>query len=372
MKTNFFPMPAEEKLAGEQRFFVTRGSKISYTWNERPARLTPALSDEWRSWIAENLILGATAEDVAAQLRQHLQIPVAAGMREIGIALNSPYLKGARRLRNRLEKRDWLLNIPSQLSKLSPIDIPRRARLTTEDFLRDHYATNRPVIITGMLDDCSALTKWTLDWLESQFGDRTVEVQLGRNADENYELNSIAHKREMSFGEYVRMIRTCKKTNDFYMTANNDSRNREALSELWLDVPRLPEYLSPSRVGEGFFWFGPAGTVTPFHHDLTNNFMMQIAGRKRIRLIAPWDTPKLQNHRHCFTPVDGRHIDFNRFPVMQDVAVIDCVLAPGEILFLPVGWWHFVEAMEISITVAATNFRWDNEFVKNYPEAHDF
>ena len=100
--------------------------------------------------------------------------------------------------------------------------------------------------------------------------------------------------------------------------------------------------------------------------------MMQIAGRKRVKLIAPWETPKLRNHRHCFTPVDGRNIDLSRFPELQDVAILDCILEPGEILFLPVGWWHFVEALDISITIAATNFRWNNNFVDRYPAEREF
>ncbi|MNY67216.1 Cupin superfamily protein [compost metagenome] len=70
--------------------------------------------------------------------------------------------------------------------------------------------------------------------------------------------------------------------------------------------------------------------------------------------------------------MDGRAIDLQRFPAMAGVPVLDCVLAPGEILFLPVGWWHFVEALDVSITVSATNFRWDNDFYSNYPQHHDF
>jgi hypothetical protein len=174
----------------------------------------------------------------------------------------------------------------------------------------------------------------------------------------------------MPFGEYVALVRDAGVTNDFYMTANNDGQNREALRELMSDLPPLDDYLQAGS--SGFFWFGPAGTITPFHHDLTNNFMIQVAGRKRVRLIAPCDTPKLYNQRHCYTPVDGRNIDLQRFPLMAGVPVIDCVLEPGEILFLPVGWWHFVEALDVSITISTTHFKWDNDFYTWYPANQDF
>ena len=327
------------------------------------------VSDAWRSWIAENLILGNRPETLAAILIKS-GIPARDAHGEVGAALRSPYLQGVHRLHNRLAKRDWVLGIQSQLNQLAPQAVPRRACLSGAVFLDEHYCRNQPVIITGMLEQCAARSKWTLDYLANRFGERTVEVQFGRNSDPDYELNSMAHKRRMRFDQYVALVRDSGHANDFYMTANNDGHNRQALHELWDDIPPLSEYLNDER--SGFFWFGPGGTVTPFHHDLTNNFMIQMVGRKRVRLIAPCDTPKLYNQRHCFSQVDGRAIDLQRFPMMAGVPVIDCVLEPGEILFLPVGWWHFVEALDISITISATNFRWHNDFYTQYPTNHDF
>jgi hypothetical protein len=88
--------------------------------------------------------------------------------------------------------------------------------------------------------------------------------------------------------------------------------------------------------------------------------------------MAACEVARVYNQRHCFTPVDGRDIDVRRYPLMADVQVRECVLAPGEILFLPVGCWHFVEALDISMTVAFTNFKWDNDFYSKYPSNHDF
>jgi hypothetical protein len=334
-------------------------------------RSAARLSDDWRRWIAENLSLGSHPNTLSTILAEN-GVPQEEARREVDAALASPYLQGVRRVRNRLAKREWVLGIQSKLHRLVPLRIERKTKLSGPDFLHQYYSTNTPVIITGALDDCAALRDWDLDYFKQHFGERQVEVQFGRNADANYEMNSVAHKRQLAFGEFVDMVRQSGHTNDFYMTANNDSKNRAALRELWADVPLLPQYLRQQPGGDGFFWFGPAGTVTPFHHDLTNNFMSQIIGRKRVRLIAPCEAAHIYNHRHCFTDVDGRAIDLARFPAMADVPVLDCELAPGEILFLPVGWWHFVEALDISVTIAATNFIWDNDFYTSYPTEHDF
>ena len=329
------------------------------------------IGDDWRRWIAENLMLGSAPDTLAGILVQN-GIGQADARREIDLAIRSPYLYGARRLANRLAKRNWVLAIQQQLNDLGDNTIERRERLSGEEFLQSYYRMNRPVIITGMLEHFPARSKWNLDSFAERFADRTVEVQFGRNADQNYEMNSIAHKRQMKFGEYVELVRNAGVSNDFYMTANNDSRNREALKELWDDIGALPEYLNEDQGRQGFFWFGPQGTITPFHHDLTNNFMMQIVGRKQVRLMAPCESSRVYNHRHCFTDVDAKNVDLKRFPAMAGVPIIDCVLEPGEILFLPVGWWHHVEGLDMSVTIAVTNFRWHNDFYTNYPTDHDF
>lgn len=329
------------------------------------------VEDNWRRWIAENLMLGSAPPALSAIMVSN-GISANEAQAEIDAALCSPYLHGARRMANRVAKRDWVLSIQSQLNRLGDDSIPRRERLSGDEFLQQYYRSNRPVIITGMLEHFPARSKWTLDYFAGRFADRMVEVQFGRNSDTQYEMNSIAHKREVRFGDYIDMVRTCGSSNDFYMTANNDSKNRESLKELWDDVAALPEYLTDDVERRGFFWFGPAGTITPLHHDLTNNFMAQIMGRKRVRLVAPCELPRIYNVRHCFTDVDAKAVDLQRFPAMADVTIHDCLLEPGEILFLPVGWWHHVEALDISVTLAATNFRWNNDFYTNYPPNHDF
>src|SRR5260370_6075900 len=178
--------------------------------------------------------------------------------------------------------------------------IERRHRPARDVFLRDYYSTNRPVIITGMMDDWPALRKWNLDYFAENFGDREVEVQMGRTAGANYEIEREKYMSRIRFGDFVEKVRTAGETNDFYLTANNHSSNRSALSELWDDILQIPEYLASADPG-GFLWMGPAGTVTPFHHDLTNNFMAPVIGRKRLNIVPSWDMPLMLHPLHSFS-----------------------------------------------------------------------
>jgi hypothetical protein len=324
------------------------------------------VNDDWRRWLAENLMMDNHPQGLfEALVRAGVSVPEA--QHEVNAALASPYIAGAQRLKNRLAKHDWVLDNQRRMSRLQPADIPRIDKLSDEAFLRDFYTTGRPVIITGMMDDWPARTKWTFDFFQQNYGDAQVQVQFGRNSDELYELKKLKHQKTLAFGVYVDLVRNAGRTNDFYMTANNDSQNRQALAGLWQDIVSIPEYLDPEIAGHGFLWFGPAGTITPFHHDLTNNFMAQVMGRKRVLIVPACEIPLMYNVEHCFTPVDGRNIDLDRFPAMRDVRVQECIIGPGDVLFLPVGCWHFVEGLDVSVTVSFTNFRWDNNFTERYP-----
>jgi len=41
-------------------------------------------------------------------------------------------------------------------------------------------------------------------------------------------------------------------------------------------------------------------------------------------------------------------------------------------VFLPVGWWHFVESLDFSISVSFTNFLSNNDFTETYPPRTGF
>ena len=330
-----------------------------------------SVNDEWRRWIAENLMLEQAPEGLLAAMTG-AGVDHDEAAKEIELAMQSPYVKGSELIRNRLKKREWLIATYRKINRLHPGSswIDRRHKLSRDDFLRDYYTTNRPVIITGMMDDWPAMRKWNLDFFQEQFGDRDIEVQMGRNAGANYEIEREKFIKTIKFSQFIEMIRSSNNTNDFYLTANNNSNNKKALPELWNDIIQIPEYLDGSDHFGGFFWMGPPGTITPFHHDLTNNFMAQVIGRKRVKIAPSWDIPLMNNDYHVFCRVDGRITSSNPKPAHDEPQILECILSAGEILFLPIGCLHFVEGVETSVTISFTNFVFDNNFSSFYSTYH--
>jgi hypothetical protein len=316
-----------------------------------------ALDDERRREIAERLLLGDGPEAILADLaRSGVSLGVAKA--ELEAAAAHPYVKAAERLQARLAKREWLLECRARLERAGPAAVPRRHALAAETFHAEHYRMLEPVVLTGLADHWPAMG-WTLDGLAERVGDPEIELQVERSGDPDYELRSIAHKRRARFRDVIARLKAGETGNDFYVTANNGSVNRTALAPLWADIGDLPGYLGKSPLGDGFFWMGPQGTVTPWHHDLTQNLLMNMVGTKRVTLASPSEAARMANHRHCFS----RHA---ADPAPAGVRTRTVDIGPGDILFIPVGWWHHVEGLSLTIGMSFTNFVWDNDFAGFY------
>src|SRR5581483_11277393 len=116
-----------------------------------------------------------------------------------------------------------------------------------------------------------------------------------------------------------------------------------------------------------FLWFGPGGTVTPLHHDVLNVMLVQVYGRKLVRLISPLESHCLYHDVGVYSKVDPTRPDAERFPRFSRVRPFNILLEPGQALFMPAGWWHHVTALDTSISLSFSNFRWVNDFTWAHP-----
>lgn len=265
-------------------------------------------------------------------------------------------------------RRDWYLGVMQRQQSLSQLTggIPRVAELTSEEFLEHFYAPSRPCVIEGAIADWPALTRWTPNYLKARVGSAEVEFQGARTGDPLFELLKDNHKMRALFDAFIDAI-AGHVGNDAYLTAYNSSTNAAALAPLYEDLGEVPSVLTP---GGGMLWIGPEGTFTPLHFDLTNNLLAQITGRKQLVLVPPSESSKMAHHRHVFSEVhdltDPARIA--RFPEAATVRHFTVEIGPGDLLYIPVGWWHQVRSLSFSTMLTYTNFLWPNDAWGGYPE----
>lgn len=330
------------------------------------------LSYEWKRWIAENKMLGQDDESLIKVLIENgTDEQTAIG--EVAAAAVHPYFEAGHWIAQKLKKLESLLDVYADLTNQRPsarfAGIERRSDVTREEFLEKYYAANRPVVLLDLMNHWTARTVWSPDYFRATCSDEMVEVMAGRNADPRYEINAHLHKTTMSFGDYIDRITQNNKSNDLYLVANNNLLRRKGLQHLYNDIVLFPEYLDSNNIdGSVYFWFGPGGTVTPLHHDIMNIFMAQVFGRKRITLVPSGLIHKIYNEIGVYSEVDCEKPNYEQFPAFRDVRVQRFVLKPGEVLFIPVGWWHHVRSLDVSVTISFTNFLFANQYHWDHPE----
>ena len=133
-----------------------------------------------------------------------------------------------------------------------------------------------------------------------------------------------------------------------------------------IEVPRQRPSTDPSVN----LWLG-LDASTPLHWDASDNLLVQVCGRKRVRLYAPGESRRLHPFRNS---VDGPRnasqiVDIaaaeaapERWPGFADAVWEEASLGTGDMLFIPAGWWHATtserpdshEPYNLSI-----NFWWD-------------
>lgn len=273
---------------------------------------------------------------------------------------------------SRLARRDWMMGVQTQLRALSPLSgrLNRYEGVTADFFLHNHYAANVPALLGGEMATWPALRRWTPDYIARLVGDRLIEFQGDRDGDARFEFEKDDHRRTMPFDRFIAMIGAAGAGNASYVTAYNSAANRTALAPLHAELGRVDALLVPGADGlDAMMWIGPARTFTPLHFDLTNNLVAQIVGRKRVILVPPSEASKLDASGEVVSAV-GDLLDpqtLVRTPALRDLTLFDLVLEPGDMLFVPIGWWHQVTALDFSVTVTYTNFRWRNAWHETFP-----
>ena len=334
----------------------------------------PAIDAGWRQWIAEQLLRRCTPESMALTMQGAGLDPQLCRQAIVQVE-QDPILAAARRVQSLHRK---LESTAANLQRLWQLDphygkVERIAEPPLAQFVARYVRGCRPVVLTGVARDWPALRRWSPQDLKQRFGHLDVEVQAERRADPRYEENKLAHRQRTRLGDFVDRVLAGGPTNDYYMTANNEALRRPEFAPLLDDIGSLPRVCDRSALPRASsFWFGPAGTVTPLHHDTLMLFHTQIVGRKRWRFISPLQTPRLYNHHDVYSAVSLDDPDLSRHPDFQGVQVLDVVVQPGETMFLPLAWWHQVSALDVSLSFSYSNLALPNDYSYQNPDIRNW
>jgi len=267
------------------------------------------------------------------------------------------------------------MNIATQRLHYEPIE---RCHGLTQETFRQQFLTGlgKPVILTDAISSWPALTRWSFEMFKMRYGSDSVTPRTwlgpgGMKFLKLMKLSEFIDYMDASEGPSPGLWIEEKTLHPsagpggaskypLYLAWNVFVRHPELLDDVDLQ-PEFVEDLSPllpkairKVLNEGTKYFiagimiGPKNSQIGLHYDFLDShaYLAQIIGKKRCLLFSPADSAALYQGK-----VNVDDPDFERFPLLQNATAYECVLEPGELLFIPYRWWHHAVGLEKSITV---------------------
>ncbi|KAL0042760.1 hypothetical protein WJX79_009907 [Trebouxia sp. C0005] len=240
-----------------------------------------------------------------------------------------------------------LSSVPQAMPQLDPDrTIARRsaAEMTAAEFKKQYWKTDTPVIISGAMDSWNAMREWPdLQWWNHNHGHRTIPVELGTDSTNSWKETTMLLHTFMT--GYMQPSVSRQPGAEVAYIAQHPLFDQ--LPSLMSDLQQ-PELMGGEAMQMNA-WIGTEGTVTPLHFDSYDNFLAQVAGFKFLRLYSRQQTPLLYVERGQATQsamnatraqknisaVNVEHPDLKKHPGFAQAKHLECVLGPGDMLFIP-------------------------------------
>ena len=177
--------------------------------------------------------------------------------------------------------------------------------------------------------------------------------------------------KEMSVADFIDCIENQSRSDSYYYWTSNDVFDDDVRDELWNTFQDVRERNGCKETGLApSIWMGGLGTCTQAHYDVLDNIFIQLHGEKQFHLWPPSDIMSL----HFFPDAHSRSRksqinnvlspnakDHETFPFLKDVSEpLTFTLGPGDVLFIPSFWVHYVEVTSSEASVSINSFNEEN------------
>lgn len=228
--------------------------------------------------------------------------------------------------------------------KLKPIE--RVGHISRDEFRENYLEPRQPVVLTDLINDWPAREKWSLDFFKEEYGNLSVPVfsAASSKAGKGY----LSPMKNIPFREYIEVIQA------------GPTDLRLFLFNIFKHAPNLSNDYRVHTLMDGFYkefpftFFGGMGAKVALHYDidLSNVFLTQFDGRKRVVLFSPeYSTHLYQQPFTVASYVDVDNPDYEKYPALRDVEGFETIIERGDTIFIPSGFWHYITYLDAGFSM---------------------
>ena len=224
--------------------------------------------------------------------------------------------------------------------------------ISPEDFKKNYYIPQKPLIIKGLAKKWPAYSKWNWDFFIDKVGTTEVGVYNNVKSDSYTPINTA--DGYMPFGEYLKKVKA------------GPLDLRIFLFNIFQHAPGLvKDFTWPDHLMKGFvkkypmLFVGGKGSITHMHFDIDMSHILhtQFVGRKKVLLFPheeqyklyrkPWEVLSLANYANYST-----EFDYETYPAVKNAKGYEVILEHGDTLFMPAGYWHHMEYLDAGFAMS--------------------
>lgn len=187
--------------------------------------------------------------------------------------------------------------------------------------------------------DSPAWSKWNYNYFKEIAGDTVISLH-GRE-DASNDRAASAPVAKMKFSEYLDLIE--REPTDLRIFLFNLMKLKPELNHdlIYNDVTggKVLKWLP-------YLFFGGEGSSTRNHFDIdmSHVFLTQYKGIKKIWLFPLDQSDLMYKLPYNFHGIANlKNPDFEKFPALRYLNGYEAEIHPGETLFMPSGWWHYIQ-----------------------------
>ncbi len=220
-------------------------------------------------------------------------------------------------------------------------------------FLRDFKKAALPVVIESLTADWSAREKWQPDYLRKIAGELAVPLYDSKPSRGRKHQHAPAVRLTLS--EYLDRLE------------NGENDLRLFFFNFLNAIPELTKDFEYPDIGLKFFrklpvlFMGGRGSRVQLHFDIdmADILLCHFGGPKRVILFPPDQTPYLYRVPFSFSALFDAGIDppdYARYPALKQAQGCVAELKHGDALYIPPGYWHYVNYQEIGFSMSLRAF----------------
>lgn len=225
--------------------------------------------------------------------------------------------------------------------------------------IRREYVGKKPYVLKGIGTEWPAM-KWNFKSIKDLCGSTKITaIRYDRNSSLSYLVQSAINRRRMTVSTFL---------DSYFLKGKNAATwSIKECEEVFIDKPHLLEdvmfqsvYAGPSDIPcMTFFWIGNPNSSIGLHADICDfSNLFQIMGTKKWKFYPPHDKENLYMETKntieggLYSPLDPFNpIDSTKYPNYAKASEYEVTIGPGDILYVPSGWWHAVYSETATMSV---------------------